>query len=54
MNPKVLEDVFGLYVLTESNATGSHIAMDGKTVHGSGQGGVPALHLLSLFLTQTA
>jgi hypothetical protein len=49
---KALEDVFGQYVLTDGDSSGDHVAMDGKTVHGSAQGGVPAVHLLSLFLSK--
>jgi hypothetical protein len=52
MGPRALEAVFGLYVLAENNSAGNHIAMDWKTVIGSGQGGVAVLNILSLFLTQ--
>ena len=35
-------------------ADGEHVALDGKTLRGTKQGGLPGKHLLSVFITEQA
>jgi hypothetical protein len=47
-----LESIFGAYVRGEVHEDERHLALDGKTLKNSAQDTVPAVHLLSLFLTK--
>jgi hypothetical protein len=51
MDIERLERIFGTHI-SENGTSDDHVAMDGKTLKNSGQDGVPAVHLLSLFSTK--
>jgi hypothetical protein len=52
LDPKQFEAVFRRWVAGVVGALGGTIAVDGKTVRGSGNGGETALHMASAFATE--
>ena len=55
IDPKKVEDVLSSYTLCGKPLLepGTHVSLDGKTLRASHQEGVPLVHLLSVFVTQT-